>query len=154
MDLKNHCVVVEGSGISGIGACHLLNQVGAHVILHDSNEKLTEDELLAKLNGDKAELIIGKLEDEKIKAADLLVISPGVPIDSEIVKRFEAADKPVWGEIELAYNYEAGKVLAITGTNGKTTTTSLVGEIVKAWGQEDICCRKYRSLLYLGGSWN
>lgn len=136
MDLKNRCVVVEGSGISGIGACHLLNQVGAHVILHDSNEKLTEDELLAKLNGDKAELIIGKLEDEKIKAADLLVISPGVPIDSEIVKRFEAADKPVWGEIELAYNYEAGKVLAITGTNGKTTTTSLVGEIVKSWGKK------------------
>ena len=55
---------------------------------------------------------------------------------SPVVAAFNNAGVPVWGEIELAYNYEKGVVAAITGTNGKTTTTTLVGEIIKAWGKE------------------
>ena len=58
---------------------------------------------------------------------------PGISIEEAFVSTLEEADIPVWGEIELAWNYEKGKVLAITGTNGKTTTTTLVGEILKRY---------------------
>lgn len=133
MELKDKKVMVVGTGISGIGSAKLLNKVGANVILYDGNETLTESDVLNKLEGCKAEIIIGKLEEKVVKSIDLLVISPGVPIDSEIVLKFQKAGIPVWGEIELAYNYEKGCVIAITGTNGKTTTTALVGQIVKAY---------------------
>lgn len=76
------------------------------------------------------------MPDEVVKETDLLVISPGVPIDSDIVKLFEKENVPVWGEIELAYNFEKGTVFAITGTNGKTTTTTLVGEIMKKYNNQ------------------
>lgn len=59
-----------------------------------------------------------------------------MPIDSPVVKAFEAAGVPVWGEVELAYAFDKGKVLAITGTNGKTTTTALVGQIVGAYHKD------------------
>ena len=76
------------------------------------------------------------MPDEVVKETDLLVISPGVPIDSDIVKLFEKENVPVWGEIELAYNFEKGTVFAITGTNGKTTTTTIVGEIMKKYNNQ------------------
>lgn len=59
-----------------------------------------------------------------------------MPIDSPVVKAFEAAGVPIWGEVELAYAFDKGKVLAITGTNGKTTTTALVGQIVGAYHKD------------------
>ena len=137
MDLQGKCVVVVGSGVSGIGAVKLLNQVGAEAVLYDGNEKLDASEVEARLpEGVKARVVIGGSPDNFVKGADLAVISPGVPVDSPVVLAFEEANVPVWGEIELAYNYEKGIVAAITGTNGKTTTTTLVGEIVKAWGKE------------------
>ena len=137
MDLQGKCVIVVGSGVSGIGAVKLLNQVGAEAVLYDGNEKLEASEVEARLpEGVKAKVVIGGSFDELVKGADLAVISPGVPVDSPVVIAFEEANVPVWGEIELAYNYEKGIVAAITGTNGKTTTTTLVGEIVKAWGRE------------------
>lgn len=136
MELKGKKVMVVGTGISGIGAVSLLNQVGASVVLYDGNEQLKIEEIQEKLGNNQAEIILGRLEDRIVKQTDLLVISPGVPIDSEIVKRFENADVPVWGEVELAYHYDQGKVIAITGTNGKTTTTALVGQIVKAYREK------------------
>ena len=133
MDLKGKKVVVVGSGVSGIGATKLLSDVGADTILYDGNDKLAPAAIRAKLPKDtKAEIIVGEMPKDVVKSTELLVISPGVPIDSPIVKTFEAENVPVWGEIELAYNYDQGTVYAITGTNGKTTTTTLVGEIMKA----------------------
>ena len=137
MELKNKRVTVVGSGVSGIGAVKLLSSVGALATLYDGNEKLKAEDIKAKLpEGVKADIVIGEATEELVKNTDLLVISPGVPIDSEIVLKFQAAGITVWGEIELAYNYEKGVVAAITGTNGKTTTTTLVGDIIKAWGKE------------------
>ncbi len=133
MDLSNKKVMVVGTGISGIGAVSLLNKAGADVILYDSNEKLDVKEVEKKLDGCKAQIIIGKLDENITDIVDLLVISPGVPIDSDIVLKFKRENVPVWGEIELAYNFDKGEVVAITGTNGKTTTTALVGEIIKAY---------------------
>ncbi|MBQ4283195.1 MAG: UDP-N-acetylmuramoyl-L-alanine--D-glutamate ligase [Lachnospira sp.] len=138
MNLMNKKVLVVGTGISGMGAVKLLNQVGADVVLYDGNDKLTVEEVEAKLAGEKAEIIIGELQDGVLTGIDLVVISPGVPIDSPLVLRFKAAGIQVWGEIELAYNYDKGSVLAITGTNGKTTTTALVGQIVGAWAEKTL----------------
>jgi len=136
MELKDKKVMVVGTGISGIGAARLLYNVGAKVVLYDGNEKLTGSDILNKLEGSRAEIIIGALEESVVQSVDLVVISPGVPIDSDIVLRFEKTNIPVWGEIELAYNYDKGRIIAITGTNGKTTTTALVGQIVKAYNKE------------------
>lgn len=137
MDLTDEKVVVVGTGVSGMGAVKLLSETSADITLYDGNDKADRDEILKKIPDDcDLRLIIGEMPDEVVKETDLLVISPGVPIDSDIVKLFEKANVPVWGEIELAYNFEKGTVFAITGTNGKTTTTTLVGEIMKKYNNQ------------------
>ena len=131
MELSGKNVCVVGTGISGMGAVGLLNEADAHVYLYDGNTKLEKSKVLEKLGTKKADIIIGEMPKEVLDVLDLAVISPGVPIDSDIVLEFNNAGIPVWGEIELAYQNSMGKLAAITGTNGKTTTTSLVGEIMK-----------------------
>ena len=134
MDLRKKKVLVFGSGISGIGATRLLEQEGADVILYDGKETLDKQELLKKIGvGSKAQIILGELKDEVIDSLDIMVMSPGVPTDLPIVNKIREKGVRIWGEIELAYRVGKGDVLAITGTNGKTTTTALLGEIMKAW---------------------
>ena len=82
MELNNKKVMVVGTGISGIGAIDLLNKAGADCIIYDGNEKLSREDISKKLKGNKAEIIIGKLPEDITKQVDLLVISPGVPVDS------------------------------------------------------------------------
>ena len=133
MDLKNKKVLVYGAGKSGIGAARLLIHVGACPVLFDEKEGVTSEELLAKLDAavrDKAEAFAGKLTHELLSGIDLAVLSPGVPTDIPNVKAIREAGIPVWGEVELAYRASGGRVLGITGTNGKTTTTTLLGEIM------------------------
>lgn len=133
MDLQNKTVLVIGTGKSGIGAAGLLSKAGAKTILFDSNEKLDVEALKEKTAGISAlQIVTGTLPCELEEQVELLVISPGVPIDSDMVVSFEKRGIPVWGEIELAYAFSKGEVIAITGTNGKTTTTTLVGEIMSA----------------------
>ena len=132
MDMKNKKVLVFGSGISGIGAGKLLEQVGASVVLYDGKETLDKEVLKAQLGDDtKAEIILGELSEEVMETLDLVVMSPGVPTDLPVVLKMRDMGIPIWGEVELAYTYGKGDVLAITGTNGKTTTTALLGEIMK-----------------------
>ena len=132
MDMKNKKVLVFGSGISGIGAGKLLEQVGASVVLYDGKETLDKEVLKAQLGDDtKAEIILGELSEEVMETLDLVVMSPGVPTDLPVVLKMRDMGIPIWGEVELAYTYGKGDVLAITGTNGKPTTTALMGEIMK-----------------------
>ena len=134
MDLQNKTVLVIGTGKSGIGAAGLLSKAGAKTILFDSNEKLDVEALKEKTAGISAlQIVTGTLPAGLEEQVELLVISPGVPIDSDMVVSFEKRGIPVWGEIELAYTFSRGEVIAITGTNGKTTTTTLVGEIMSAY---------------------
>ena len=131
MDRKTQKVLVAGSGKSGIGATDLLKKVGAEVIIYDGNDKLKEEDVLNKLeNKEDVKVILGELEDSVINEIDMMVLSPGIAIDAPFVLRVKEAGVPIWGEIELAYVIGKGKLAAITGTNGKTTTTALVGEIM------------------------
>lgn len=133
MELRNKKVLVVGSGVSGVGAVEALNRVGAEPVLFDANEKLTVDEVCKKLpSGVRAQIVIGSLPAETEDSVDLVVLSPGVPTDTEFVQAFRDRGVQIWGEIELAYELGRGRVIGITGTNGKTTTTTLVGEIMAA----------------------
>lgn len=135
-NLAEKKVLVFGTGISGIGAAKLLEKVQAEVILYDGNEKLCKEEIRKKLpNDSKCEIVLGALSKELLESLDLVVMSPGVPLDIPAVEQIKAAGIPIWGEIELAYQMSEGMVLAITGTNGKTTTTALLGEIMKAYAE-------------------
>lgn len=134
MDWKNKKVLVAGSGKSGIGAADLLKKVGADIVIYDGNEKINKGDVLAKLqNADNVEVIIGELSKEVINSVDLMILSPGIAIDAPFVNEVRDAGVPIWGEVELAYVISKGKLVAITGTNGKTTTTALVGEIMAAY---------------------
>ena len=134
MDLLGKKVLVAGCGKSGLGAAGLLQKAGAVPVLFDENEKLDGKALCAREDYPKdTALVLGSLPKELLSELSLAVLSPGISIEEAFVSTLEEADIPVWGEIELAWNFEKGKVLAITGTNGKTTTTTLVGEIMKRY---------------------
>lgn len=138
MDVKGKYVLVFGAGKSGIGAAGLLLHEQAKVILYDGNAKQDPEKIRRKLNaGADVEIILGELSDEVLDRLELVVLSPGVPADLPVVLKMKEKEIPVWGEVELAYRVGKGEVLAITGTNGKTTTTSLLGEIMKAY-REDV----------------
>ncbi len=135
-------VLVAGCGGSGVCATKLLLEKGEKVILFDENKenKHTESSVIEKLgdiaNKENLQILLGQLEDEVIAQISIMVISPGIPVDCAFALKVKENNIPIWSEIELAYYYEQGTVVAITGTNGKTTTTSLVGEIMKAYKPE------------------
>ena len=125
-------VLVVGSGISGIGASDLLTDQGAQVLLFDGNEKLMPAEIAAKLkNPDCVSIVLGRISEEELQGIELAVFSPGVPVDTEFADGLRQKGIRLWGEIELGYRFSKGRLLAITGTNGKTTTTALTGQIMQ-----------------------
>lgn len=126
------CLVI-GSGISGVGAMSMLGHMGADILLFDGGDKITQEELEARVPpGVRAECYARQLPEELLSHIEAAVLSPGVPADSPLVQELKARKIRVIGEIELGFLAERGRVAAITGTNGKTTTTTLVGEIMKA----------------------
>ena len=134
MELKDKKVLVAGSGKSGIAATDLLKKVGATVTIYDGNEKLVKEDILSRLeDNSNVNVVLGDLSDEVINDTDLMILSPGIAIDAPFVNKVREAEVPIWGEVELAYIVGKGKLAAITGTNGKTTTTALVGEILSAY---------------------
>lgn len=131
MKLENKKVLVVGTGISGIAATELLIGKGVQATLFDSNKDLDLNKLYERAPKLKeVPIILGELGD-KIKEFDVAVLSPGVPTDLPFVNEMRDNGISIWGEIELAYYFSKGLIGAITGTNGKTTTTALTGEILK-----------------------
>lgn len=130
-------VLVAGCGKSGLAAAALLLDEGAEVLLYDGKEDLEEEELrkktafLRKGSGGSLKVCLGEFPEEVYERLSLAVLSPGVPTDLPFVEKLKEKSIPVWGEIELAYRLGAGRVIGITGTNGKTTTTTLVGDMMK-----------------------
>lgn len=134
MEFLEKKVVVVGAGKSGIGAISLLSTLGADITLFDGNEKADVDALkkqVAQYNVEK--VYVGTLPDEVSDSTQMLVLSPGVPTDTEFVHKFRENGAVILGEIELGYQVAKGRLIGITGTNGKTTTTTLVGQIMEEY---------------------
>lgn len=124
--------LVIGAGKSGVSAAKLLLKAGEVPVIYDSREDY-DFSGLKKANPEikDVECLSRKLDREILSDIKRAVISPGVPMDAPFLKPLFEASIPVWGEIELAYQMSKGEVFAITGTNGKTTTTALVGKIFR-----------------------
>ncbi len=126
-------VLVAGSGISGISAAKLLMDMGGEVVLYDGNQELDPEELKRKFDASSfVSVVLGELKRTDLVGVEMCVISPGISLEAPFVAVLDEAGIPIWGEIQLAYQCAKGKLAAITGTNGKTTTTALTGEILKA----------------------
>ena len=123
-------VLIAGTGKSGVNAGKLLLEKGAEIVFYDDNISLDVEKLLAQFEEtENIRVVLGEVNDKILAHIDLMVISPGIPIDSEVANKVRDKGIAIWSEIELAYQAGNGNLAAITGTNGKTTTTSLVGEI-------------------------
>ena len=134
MDLQNKRVLVVGIGKSGIAAAHFLKAHGARVTVSDARPATTIPELNPLLD---AGIMVetGSHGLLTFRRQDLIVVSPGVPLNVPELKQVRALGLRVIGELELGAQFLQGDILAITGSNGKTTTTSLLGEILQASGR-------------------
>ncbi|MQA30944.1 MAG: UDP-N-acetylmuramoyl-L-alanine--D-glutamate ligase [Luteitalea sp.] len=124
-------VVVVGAARSGIAAAELLIERGARVTLTDLRAEVPE---AGRLRSAGVTLALGGDVDQTLTSAELIVLSPGVPATAPGVSRARAEGIPVIGEVELASRWLAGRVIAITGTKGKSTTASLTGRMLEAAG--------------------
>ena len=130
-------VLVAGTGISGIAAAKLVLDRGGEVVLYDGNTALREEDIRDKFeNSQKLNIVLGEIKRSDLLGVELCIISPGIPLNSVFVSVVDEARIPILGEIELAYQCGAGRLAAITGTNGKTTTTALTGAILKTHYEE------------------
>mgnify|MGYP002752674929 FL=1 len=136
--------MVAGMGKSGISAAELILNIGGRVLLYDSNETLDCETLLSKFDEESVKNInvkLGKLNEDDIRDIRICVMSPGISLETDFVKLLMDHRVQLWSEIQLAYFVAKGRLMAITGTNGKTTTTALLGEIMK---------RKYENCFVAG----
>ena len=130
-------VLVAGAGKSGIAAARLLLSMGGEVVLYDGNDRQDPEAIRQNFEEDaRLAIILGQLSRTDLLGVELSIISPGIPLDAPFVKVLDDAGIPIWSEIQLAYHVARGKLVAITGTNGKTTTTALTGEIMKTFFHE------------------
>src|SRR5260370_27045710 len=134
MDLRGKRVLVVGLGKSGLGAALFLRRRGAQVTVSDvrSAEALAKD--IPALLEEGINVEAGGHGLLTFRRQDLIVVSPGVPLDTPELVQARSFGLPVIGELELAARFLKGRTVAITGSNGKTTTTTLVGEILKEAG--------------------
>jgi len=138
LDLKNKRVLVVGLGKSGVAAALFLHSRGAKVTVSDTK---SEDELrgeIPKLLDQGITVETGGHGERTFHAQDLIVVSPGVPVDATQLGQARELGIPVIGEVELASRFLKGQLVAITGSNGKTTTTALTGEIISMGGWESL----------------
>ena len=130
-------VLVAGTGKSGIAAAKLLLAMGGEVVLYDGNDKLDPEKIKENFEEDaKVNVVLGELTRPDLLGVELSIISPGIPLDAPFVPVLDEAKIPIWSEIQLAYHVAKGRLIAITGTNGKTTTTALTGAIMKTFFNE------------------
>jgi UDP-N-acetylmuramoylalanine--D-glutamate ligase len=132
IEVMSQRLTILGAGESGVGAARLAMQKGWQVFLSDSG-KLKEPHRMA-LVALKVDFEEGTHTLERILQSDLVVKSPGIPDKAEVIKELRKAGIPVISEIEFAWRYNKAKIIAITGSNGKTTTTLLTHHILKKSG--------------------
>ena len=134
--LRGRRVLVVGLARSGKSAAAQLLAQGAQVAAHDSDERLEGDPEIGRLRGLGVELQLGDEEEALLQGTDLLVKSPGVPGETLLVAGARSRGIPVWSEIELGARLLPNPILGVTGTNGKTTTSELLGAMFRAAGRE------------------
>ena len=132
MDLKNKNVLLVGLAKTGVSTIKKLNKLGANIIVNDIKPKEKLEGIIEEIdNLDNIEYVLGK-HLENIENIDLTIVSPGVPLDLPFIEKIKSEGIKIIGEVELAYKLSKNPTfIGITGTNGKTTTTSLVGEMFK-----------------------
>jgi len=138
MDLNNKRVLVVGLGRSGVASALFLKAHGARVTVSDSKSQEQLREEIPALLDQGIAVETGGHGERTFQNQDLIVVSPGVPVDSPPLVQARALGETVIGEVELASEYLPGPLVAITGSNGKTTTTTLVGEILEKSGMETL----------------
>jgi UDP-N-acetylmuramoylalanine--D-glutamate ligase len=134
MELTGKRVLVVGLGRSGIASALFLQSRGAWVTVSDAKSEDQLREQIPTLLDAGIAVETGAHGERTFRNQDLIIVSPGVPVDAEPLVQARALGQPVIGEIELAFQFLNGPIVAITGSNGKTTTTTLVGEIIAACG--------------------
>ena len=140
MDVKNLKVTVIGLGNSGVNAALLLKEHGASVRATDAGDSPELTKTKIDLEAKRIEVETGRHTEGFVKGSDLVVVSPGIESSSQAMKWAARHKIPIIGEMELGYRFCKGKIIAITGTNGKSTVTTLVGEILKAGGKDTVVC--------------
>ena len=132
---KDKKIMVVGLGKSGIAAADAMLELGADVTIQDAkSEADTPKELVEGFRNRGAELYLGSMPED-MSRFDMLILSPGVNPEADFVVKAMEAGAEITGELETAFRLAKGSFVAITGTNGKTTTTTLVGEIFKNSGR-------------------
>jgi len=134
MELNGKRVLVVGLGRSGVASALFLKARGARVTVSDTKSEDQLREEIPALLDEGITVETGGHGERTFQNQDLIVVSPGVPIDAEPITQARALGRPVIGEIELASQFLQGVIVAITGSNGKTTTTTLVGEVLSKGG--------------------
>jgi UDP-N-acetylmuramoylalanine--D-glutamate ligase len=134
-ELKGKKVTVVGLARSGVAAARLLQTVGADVTVADAKEEAKLAEALTRVDRSAIRVIVGPGYESALDEAHLVVVSPGVPTELDILNKARARHVPVIGELELAYRFLTAPVLAVTGTNGKSTTVTLIGLLLKEHGK-------------------
>src|SRR5688572_27165831 len=135
MEISGRKALVLGAGRSGTASARFLSERGATVALHDRNEVESWSDAARSLKGThNVGLISGQIPSWLLDQIDLVVISPGVPTDTIPARYVDRKDGEVIGEVELAFRFMKGRIVGITGSNGKTTTTTLIGEILREGG--------------------
>lgn len=138
MELAGKRVLVVGLGRSGVASALFLKARGASVTVSDSKSSDQLREEIPMLLDQGITVETGGHGERTFQNQDLIVVSPGVPVDAQPLVQARALGAPVIGEIELAYDFLAGPIVAITGSNGKTTTTTLVGQILSKSGMKTL----------------
>lgn len=136
MDIKDKKVLVIGAAVTGIPVVKELYRLGAKITLNDFKDINAIPDIMNQVSGMDIKIVCGSHPIELAEKCDFIVISPGVPTDIALVERARLLGKEVISEIELSFRLTDTPIAAITGTNGKTTTTALLGEIMKASGRE------------------
>jgi UDP-N-acetylmuramoylalanine--D-glutamate ligase len=133
--LKGKKVTVVGLARSGVAAAHLLDAVGAEVTVADAKDEAKLNEPLSHVDQSRIRVVTGAGYESALDGAQLVVISPGVPTELDILNKVRNRSVPVIGELELASRFITAPVLAVTGTNGKSTTVTLIGLLLKEHGK-------------------
>jgi UDP-N-acetylmuramoylalanine--D-glutamate ligase len=135
MSVKNKKILVVGFARSGLSATNFLLERGARVTVTDTKREEELKDYLSQLNM-PPKLSLGAHQIEEFLDADLIVLSPGVPSNLPELQQASERGIPVYSEVELAYRFLEGKIIGVTGSNGKTTTTTLIGELFQKAGRE------------------